>query len=110
MTSLARLSQESLAAALPFHTRSHLVRRVAHLAKEVPMSRTRVSLASAGAVALLLLVAAAGAAAFPFGSLPSKPAAATDPAKTLKNAVESGIAGGIAGGVSGGVTGGIEGG
>ena len=54
---LARLSQESPAAALPFHTRSHLVRRVAHLAKEVPMSRTRVFLASAGVVALLLLVA-----------------------------------------------------
>ena len=43
---LARLSQESPAAALPFHTRSHLVRRVAHLAKEVPMSRTRTSLAT----------------------------------------------------------------
>lgn len=78
---LARLSQESPAAALPFHTRSHLVRRVAHLAKEVPMSRTRVYLASAGAVALLLLVAAAGAAAFPFGSSPAVPAAMTDPAE-----------------------------
>jgi TonB family protein len=73
LAGLARLSQESPAAALPFHTRSHLVRRVARLAKEVPMSRTRTSLAAAAAAALLLLVGTAGAAAFPFGGDPQKP-------------------------------------
>ncbi|HYN44101.1 MAG TPA: M56 family metallopeptidase, partial [Thermoanaerobaculia bacterium] len=78
---LARLSQESPAAALPFHTRSHLVRRVAHLAKEVPMSRTRASLATAVAAASLLLVGAAGAAAFPFGDDSQPPAAKAAPAK-----------------------------
>ncbi len=67
---LARLSQESPAAALPFQTQSHLVRRLAQLVKEVPMSRTHVFLATVGAAALLLLVGAAGAAAFPFGSPP----------------------------------------
>lgn len=93
---LARLSQESPAAALPFHTRSHLVRRVAHLAKEVPMSRTRVLLATACVAALLILVAAAGAAAFPIVVLPAE------------RAVVGGVAGGIAGGISGGVSGGVE--
>jgi TonB family protein len=78
---LARLSQESPAAALPFHTRSHLVRRVAHLTKEVPMSRTRISLATAIAAASLLLVGAAGAAAFPFGADPQPPADKAAPAK-----------------------------
>jgi TonB family protein len=78
---LARLSQESPAAALPFHTRSHLVRRVAHLAKEVPMSRTRASLATAVAAASLLLVGAAGASAFPFGSDSQPPAAKAATAK-----------------------------
>lgn len=78
---LARLSQESPAAALPFHTRSHLVRRVAHLAKEVPMSRTRVLVAAAVAAAALLLVGAAGAAAFPFGDDSQPPAAKAAPAK-----------------------------
>ena len=71
LASLARLSQESPAAALPFQTRSQLARRLAQLVKEVPMSRTRLFLATAGAAALLLLVGAAGAAAFPFGSPPA---------------------------------------
>ena len=66
LADLARLSLVSPANALPFHTRSHLVRRVAHLTKEAPMSRRNLVLASAAAAALLLLVGAAGAAAFPF--------------------------------------------
>lgn len=110
LASLARLSQESPAAALPFQTRSHLVRRLTQLVKEAPMSRTRVSLATAGAAALLILVGAAGAAAIPFGSSPAEPAAATAPAETAAGAVEGGVAGGIAGGISGGVRGGVEGG
>lgn len=85
---LARLSQESPAAALPFHTQSHLVRRVAHLAKEVPMSRTRTSLASAVAAATLFLVGAAGAAAFPFGDDSQPPAAKVAPAKASTVAVD----------------------
>ena len=88
---LARMSQKSPAATLPFHTRSHLVRRVAHLAKEVPMSRTRVLLASAGAVALLLLVAAAGATAFPFMADPQAPAAKAAPAKEGVAGAESDV-------------------
>jgi TonB family protein len=78
---LARLSQESPAAALLFHTRSHLVRRVAHLVKEVPMSRTRASLVTAVAAASLLLVGAAGATAFPFGGDSQPPAVKSDSAK-----------------------------
>jgi TonB family protein len=81
LASLARLSQESPAAALPFQTRSHLVRRLAQLVKEVPMSRTHVFLATAGAAALLLIVGAAGASAFPFGDAPPKPAAKAAAAK-----------------------------
>ena len=92
LAGLARLSQDSPAAALPFHTRSHLVRRVAHLAKEVPMSRTRLSLATAVAAALLLLVGAAGAAAFPVGG-PEPPAPKSPPAASAGQAAqtESGI-------------------
>ncbi|MBK9088302.1 MAG: M56 family metallopeptidase [Holophagales bacterium] len=88
---LARLSQESPAAALPFHTRSHLVRRVAHLAKEVPMSRTRATLATAVAAAALLVVGAAGAAAFPFGADSQPPAAKTAPAKASVAVDESDV-------------------
>lgn len=81
LADLARLSQDSPAAALPFQTRSHLLRRVAHLAKEVPMSRRSVHLATAAAAASLLLVGAAGASAFPFGGAPPKAAAKAAPAK-----------------------------
>ncbi len=77
LAGLARLSQESPAAALPFHTRSHLVRRVARLAKEVPMTRTRTSLAAGVTAALLFLVGTAGAAAFPFVGDPATPASAS---------------------------------
>lgn len=110
LASLARLSQESPAAALPFQTRSHLVRRLAQLVKEVPMSRTRLFLATTSAAALLLLVGAAGAAAFPFGSSPVEPTANAAPTDAARGAVEGGVAGGIAGGVQGGVPGGVEGG
>ncbi len=89
---LARLSQESPAAALPFHTRSHLVRRVAHLAKEVPMSRTLTSLATVVAAASLFLVGAAGAAAFPFGDDFQPPAAKAAPAKAGSAAANDGDA------------------
>ena len=81
LADLARLSQDSPAAALPFQTRSHLLRRVAHLAKEVPMSRRSVHLTTASAAAALLLVGAAGASAFPFGDAPPKAAAKAAPAK-----------------------------
>ena len=81
LADLARLSQDSPAAALPFQTRSHLLRRVAHLAKEVPMSRRSVHLATAAAAASLLLVGAAGASAFPFGDAPPKAAAKAAPAR-----------------------------
>ncbi len=81
LAELARLSQDSPAAALPFQTRSHLLRRVAHLAKEVPMSRRSVHLATAAAAAALLLVGAAGASAFPFGDAPPKAAAKAPAAK-----------------------------
>ena len=87
---LARLSQESPAAALPFHTRSHLVRRVAHLAKEVPMSRTRISFATAVSAVSLLLVAAAGATAFPFGGDSQPPDAKATPAKGISVAADDG--------------------
>lgn len=85
LADLARLSLASPAAALPFHTRSHLVRRVAHLTKEVPMSRRSLVLATAAAAALLLLVGAAGAAAFPIGGAepPAKSAPAA-PSDVLK--------------------------
>jgi TonB family protein len=108
LAALARLSQELPATALPFQNRSHLVRRLSHLVKEVPMSRTRVSLATAGAAALLLLVGAAGAAAFPFGNSPAELSATTTPAGEAKDAVEGGVAGGVRGGVEGGVTKGAE--
>lgn len=89
---LARLSQESPTAALPFHTRSHLVRRVAHLAKEVPMSRTRVLVAAAIAAAALVLVGAAGAAAFPFGGDSQAPTAKAAPANAGGIAADEGEA------------------
>ncbi|MFN7986478.1 MAG: M56 family metallopeptidase [Thermoanaerobaculia bacterium] len=69
LADLARITFASPATGLPFQTRSHLVQRVAHLTKEVPMSRKNLVLATAAAAALLLLVGAAGAAAFPFGGL-----------------------------------------
>lgn len=74
----AALSLASPVAALPFHTRSHLVKRVAHLTKEVPMSRRSLVFATAATAALLLLVGAAGAAAFPFGD--AEPPAKATPA------------------------------
>ncbi len=74
LADLARLSLASPAAALPFHTRSHLVRRVAHLTKEVPMSRRSLVFATAATAALLLLVGAAGATAFPIGGAAPAPA------------------------------------
>lgn len=91
LAGLARLSQESPAAALPFHTRSHLVRRVARLAKEVPMSRTRTSLAAGVTAALLFLVGAAGAAAFPFLGEPAAPASASGAEKAAAAAGEGQI-------------------
>jgi len=66
LAALARLRLASPAAALPFHTSSHLARRVAQLKQEVPMTRTRLALVTAAAAALLLLVGTAGAASFPF--------------------------------------------
>lgn len=103
LAELARRTLASPAAALPFHTRSHLLERVAHLTKEAPMSRTRLAFATAAAAALLVLVGAAGAAAFPFPS-PGAPVAASS------GPVAGGIAGGVAGGVEGGVPGGVAGG
>jgi TonB family protein len=100
LAGLARLSQESPAAALPFHTRSHLVRRVAHLAKEVPMSRTRTSLATAVAVASLFLVGAAGAAAFPFGDSETTAAASVATAPSPEGAISGGVEGGVKGGIA----------
>ena len=85
LAAMARLSQASPAVALPFQTRSHLVRRVAHLAKEVPMSRTHLTLATALAAALLLAVGAAGASSFPFGS-PGAPAPDAATAATSSSA------------------------
>lgn len=85
LRALARLAPRAagLAAALPFHTRSHLHRRVESLVKEVPMSRPRLVLATAATATLLVLVGAAAASAFPLGAgpAPAPPAAkATAPA------------------------------
>lgn len=104
LTRLAAFAQEAPSGALPFHSRSHLLRRVAHLAKEVPMSRRSLVLATAASAALILLVGAAGAAAVPFGSAPSNPAEpAASSAASPSDAVREGAAGGVKGGVAGGV-------
>lgn len=102
---LAAFAQEAPSGALPFHSRSHLLRTVAHLAKEVPMSRRSLVLTTAAASAFLLLVGAAGAAAVPFGSSPANPAAepAASSAASPSDAVREGVAGGVRGGVAGGV-------
>jgi len=102
---LAAFAQEAPSGALPFHSRSHLLRRVAHLAQEVPMSRRSLVLATTAAAALLLLVGAAGAAAVPFGSSAGSPAAepAAPSAASPSDAVREGAAGGVRGGVAGGV-------
>ncbi len=102
---LAAFAQEAPSGALPFHTRSHLLRRVAHLAKEVPMSRRSLVLATTAAAALLLLVGAAGAAAVPFGSTAGDPGAepAASSAASPSDAVREGVAGGVRGGAAGGV-------
>jgi TonB family protein len=105
---LAAFAQEAPSGALPFHTRSHLLRRVAHLAKEVPMSRRSLVLTSTAAAALLLLVGAAGAAAVPFGGSAGDPAA--EPAASPSDAVREGVAEGARGGVAGGAAGGVRGG
>ena len=102
---LAAFAQEAPSGALPFHTRSHLLRRVAHLAKEVPMSRSSLVLATTAAAALLLLVGAAGAAVVPFGSSAGDPGAgpAASSAASPSDAVREGVAGGVWGGAAGGV-------
>jgi len=102
---LAAFAQEAPSGALPFHTRSHLLRRVAHLAKEVPMSRRSLVLATTAAAALLLLVGAAGAAVVPFGSSAGDPGAepAASSAASPSDAVREGVAGGVWGGAAGGV-------
>lgn len=109
---LAAFAQEAPSGALPFHSKSHLLRRVAHLAKEVPMSRRSLVLATAATAALLLLVGAAGAAAVPFGTSAGNPAAqpAASSAASPSDAVREGVAGGVRGGVAGGVAGGVRGG
>lgn len=91
---LAAFAQEAPSGALPFHTRSHLLRRVAHLAKEVPMSRRSLVLATTAAAALLLLVGAAGAAVVPFGSSAGDPGAepAASSAASPSDAVRGGVA------------------
>ena len=112
LVGLARRGETSPAAALPFHTRSHLHRRVASLAKEVPMSRARLALASAAVAALRVHVVAAGASAFPVGGAAS-PAAPSGPAparNTAADAVSQGIAGGVVEGVAGGIPEGVAGG
>jgi TonB family protein len=86
LAELARRGGGSPAAALPFHTDCHLRRRVASLAKEAPMSRTRLVLATTAAAVLLVAVGSAGAAAFPFGGdgasgPPAAPAATAGSAK-----------------------------
>ncbi len=109
---LAQFAQEAPSGALPFHSRSHLLRRVAHLAKEVPMSRRNLALATTAAAVLLLLVGAAGAAAVPFGRSEgdsgAEPAASS--AASPSDAVREGVSGGVPGGVAGGVAGGVRGG
>lgn len=93
LAGLARLTQECPSGALPFHTRSHLLRRVAHLAKEAPMSRTHLSLATAAIAALLLLLGTAGASAFPFGDGSSRAAAPAERTVSANGAVAEGVAG-----------------
>ncbi len=102
---LAAFAQEAPSGALPFHTRSHLLRRVAHLAKEVPMSRSSLVLATTAAAALLLLVGAAGAAVVPFGSSAGDPGAepAASSAASPSDADREGVAGGVRGGAAGAV-------
>ena len=78
---LAAYAREAPSGALPFHSPSHLLRRVAHLAREVPMSRRSLVLATAAAAVLLLLVGAAGAAAVPFGEKPGASAAGPQASK-----------------------------
>lgn len=109
---LAAFAQEAPSGALPFHTRSHLLRRVAHLAKEVPMSRRSLVLTTTAAAALLLLVGAAGAAVVPFGSSAGDPGSepAASSAASPSDAVRGGVSGGVRGGVAGGVAGGVRGG
>lgn len=94
LAGLARLTQECPSGALPFHTRSHLLRRVAHLAKEAPMSRTHLSLATAAIAALLLLLGAAGASAFPFGDGSSRVAAPAERTVSANGAVAEGTSDG----------------
>lgn len=102
---LAAFAQEAPSGALPFHSRSHLLRRVAHLAKEVPMSRRSLVLATAASAALILLVGAAGAAAVPFGSSAGNPTTepAASSAASPAGAAREGVAGGVAEGVRGGI-------
>ncbi len=94
---LASFAQEAPAGALPFLSRSHLLRRVAHLAKEVPMSRRKLILATAAAAALLLFVGAAGAAAVPFGSHGGTPdpkpvASPANPSDAVRDGARGGVA------------------
>jgi len=111
LAALARLRLASPAAALPFHTSSHLARRVAHLKQEVPMTRIRLALVTAAAAALLLLVGTAGAASFPFaGDAAAGPARVAPAPPPANDAATDGVAGGVAGGIEGGVAGGVEGG
>ena len=99
---LAAFAQEAPSGALPFLSRSHLLRRVAHLAKEAPMSRRKLVLATTAAAALLLLVGAAGAAAVPFGSRGGTPdpEPVASPA-SASDAVRDGVREGVAEGVGG---------
>lgn len=90
LTLLALRDAGAPVAALPFHPRSHLHRRVARLVKEAPMSRTRLVLATAGAAALILLVGAAAASAFPLGVGPSPAAPAVSVPHEPGNAAPAG--------------------
>jgi TonB family protein len=68
LRALARAAQRAAAApasAIPFQARSHAVERMASLAKETPMPRTRIVLLAALTTVLLTVVAAAGSMAFP---------------------------------------------
>ncbi len=99
---LAAFAQEAPSGALPFLSRSHLLRRVAHLAKEAPMSRRRLVLATTAAAAFLLLVGAAGAAAVPFGGHGGTPdpgpvAAPASPSDAVRDGVREGVAEGVGG-------------
>lgn len=87
LQALARLAQRAAAApasAIPFQGRSHVVERMASLAKEVPVPRTRTALLTALTTVLLALVAAAGGFAFLLAD-DSKPAGSrsTPPGDTI---------------------------